>query len=79
MWFWQNYASSSTPSSNIDQYSESDDDLFEPREDVKGDVARIMFYFYTIYQNVADPGFFSVQKKTERPSSIEYNSEVRCP
>jgi len=64
MWFWQDYASSSTPSSNIDQYSESDDDLFEPREDVKGDIARTMFYFYTIYTDVADMTFFLVQKST---------------
>ena len=62
-WFWLDVASSSIPSSNLDEYSESASTAFEPREDVKGDIARTMFYFYTIYQNVADPGFFSVQKQ----------------
>jgi hypothetical protein len=29
-------------------------ELFEPRESIKGDVARSVFYFYTIYQKQAD-------------------------
>ena len=28
-----------------------DDERFEPREQQKGDTARAMFYFYTIYEN----------------------------
>lgn len=39
------------PSSNIDQYSESTPSAFEPREDHKGNVARSMFYFFTIYES----------------------------
>ena len=33
----------------IDQYSESTSNMFEPRESIKGDIARALFYFYTIY------------------------------
>ncbi|HLA62987.1 MAG TPA: endonuclease, partial [Rhodothermales bacterium] len=57
----------------INEYSERDgthpnplfDDRFEPREDHKGNVARSMFYFYTVYQAVADaanPNFFPAQR-----------------
>lgn len=50
-WFWANGGSlSSVPSSNIDSYSEYFNQQFEPREDHKGNVARAMFYFWTLYQ-----------------------------
>ncbi len=57
----------SIPGSHIDEYSEqeNDDDLFEPREDHKGNVARSMFYFYTMYKSQADgadASFFPKQK-----------------
>ena len=61
-WYWLNYSTSSIPSSNINEYSESKPGNFEPREDRKGDVARAIFYFYTIYNNVADEDFFNTQK-----------------
>ncbi len=38
---------------------------FEPREDKKGDIARSVFYFYTMYRNEAlqdDPEFFNSMK-----------------
>ncbi|MEB3357885.1 MAG: endonuclease [Synechococcales bacterium] len=44
----------SRPTSNIDDYSEFDPGKFEPREVKKGDVARAMFYFYTVYKSQAD-------------------------
>lgn len=55
-WFYLNMQSSSIPSSDIDNYSEKDEEdcFFEPRENVKGDIARAMFYFYGIYQVTAD-------------------------
>lgn len=53
-WFYRNMALSSTPTSNIDQYSEDVNGFFEPRESVKGDIARSMFYFYTMYNNEAN-------------------------
>ena len=61
-WFWLNQSQSSIPSSNIDEYSESETMYFEPREDRKGDIARSMFYFYTMYSEVADDNFFAAQK-----------------
>ena len=67
-WFYLAENLTSIPSSDIDNYSESDEEgncRFEPRESVKGDIARAMFYFYTIYRsaaNGADPNFFELQK-----------------
>ncbi len=61
-WFYLDGDQSSIPSSNIDLYSELDNgSRFEPREDHKGNVARAIFYFWTIYQdrnNVADDASF---------------------
>ncbi|WP_219607928.1 endonuclease, partial [Vibrio parahaemolyticus] len=37
------------PTQNIDSYSESTNEEFEPREDHKGNVARAMAYLYTVY------------------------------
>lgn len=51
----------SMPRYNIDEYSESTNQLFEPREKHKGNVARSMFYFYTIYGNR------SIDKRWFRP------------
>ena len=52
-WYWLSYQNSNIPSSNISEYSESNSFNFEPREDRKGDIARSIFYFYTMYENVA--------------------------
>ena len=55
------------PTNNIDAYSEYKFGTFEPREVHKGNVARAMFYFYTIYRNeanLADPTFFNIQRET---------------
>jgi len=62
-WFYLEDELNFIPNSNIDFYSEKDaeDCTFEPRESVKGDIARAMFYFYTIYNNVADDDFFEPQ------------------
>lgn len=38
------------PSSNVHAYSESGRGVFEPREDHKGNVARSLFYFFTMYE-----------------------------
>lgn len=46
-------SSSSTPSSGIDNWSERNGSIFEPREDHKGNVARAVFYYYTMYPNTA--------------------------
>lgn len=44
----------STPSSNIDAYSElNTNSTFEVKEDHKGNTARAVFYFYTMYPNTS--------------------------
>lgn len=57
-WMILNNDQSSTPSSNIDGYSEFSSSggysRFEPREIHKGNVARAIFYFYTMYENDRD-------------------------
>ncbi len=62
-WYWMSQSQSSIPTSNIDEYSETKSGVFEPREDRKGDIARTMFYFYTMYSEVADDNFFEEQKE----------------
>lgn len=52
------------PDFNIDAYSESTRDAFEPRESFKGNIARALFYFNTIYNSQADRAFFNTQKDT---------------
>lgn len=66
-WFYLDQELTSKPSSNIDNYSEDIPLGFEPREAVKGDIARAMFYFYTIYRSNADnadPNYFEGQRET---------------
>ncbi|MBL7806408.1 MAG: endonuclease [Saprospiraceae bacterium] len=66
-WFIGNQLYTSIPATNIDAYSEQRSDAFEPRESVKGDLARSVFYFYTMYQaqaNLADPNYFELQRNT---------------
>ncbi len=66
-WYFEDQETGNIPTSNIDMYSESVNGFFEPRESVKGDIARAMFYFYTMYRNEAngeDPNFFNNQVNT---------------
>ena len=53
-WYYQSFGRNSQPASfSKDNYSESGHGIFEPREDKKGDIARAMFYFYTMYRQEA--------------------------
>ena len=64
-WYLRDIILNNPPSENIDAYSEFGNETFEPREDMKGNIARANFYFYTIYRNEADiedPEFFDLQK-----------------
>ena len=64
-WYKDNYVVHSIPTVDIDWYSEKENDgvdCFEPREMRKGDIARSMFYFYCMYQDAADVGFWNQQK-----------------
>ncbi|MCB0547152.1 MAG: endonuclease [Phaeodactylibacter sp.] len=67
-WFGPDGTSSpSPPGFAADTYAEVKDGLFEPREDFKGNVARALFYFYTMYREealAADPRFFAIQQET---------------
>ena len=66
-WYFNTLIGMSIPNSNIDQYSERINGVFEPREDHKGNVARAMFYFYSMYEDAcldADPDFFELQRET---------------
>jgi hypothetical protein len=63
---WHRLATSqtATPTANINEWSEKEDNngcAFEPRESVKGDIARTVFYFYTIYPS-ANNSFFQGMK-----------------
>lgn len=64
-WYLNTQVLTNTPNQNIDAYSEDTNERFEPRESVKGDIARAIFYFYTIYRaeaEIADANFFNLQK-----------------
>ena len=68
-WYRDDYYIETIPNSYIDEYAEKwnppnqDDERFEPREQQKGDTARAMFYFYTIYENQAAPEFWEIQEE----------------
>ena len=52
-WMYLTSSQTTIPTSNIDLYSEYYNSQFEPREDHKGNVARTIFYFYTMYPTQA--------------------------
>ncbi len=56
-WILGSSVYNSIPTTNIDAYSEALNGGFEPREKVKGDIARAVMYFYTMYDS-ADRLFF---------------------
>ncbi len=67
-WYFDVF-SEAIPSFDLNQYSELDIQApaFEPREDHKGNAARALFYFYTMYKaaaDAADPSFFAQQVGT---------------
>lgn len=66
-WYYLSQVTTTIPGANIDEYSELDLNVrFEVREDHKGNIARALFYFYTMYEDQADPAFFTVQKNVLR-------------
>lgn len=72
-WFVDDSEERNIPHADIDSYSErlnggwGNLGVFEPREQVKGDVARAVFYFFTMYQSealAADPDYFEGMRET---------------
>lgn len=71
-WYFEDQSQSSPPPeadrplwSELDSSPpDRDDRRFEPRHSVKGDVARAVFYFVTVYPNRADLQFYEAQKDT---------------
>lgn len=67
-WYYKDTERSSPPSTLRDLYSEGIRGVngkFEPRESVKGNIARSIFYFYTMYKSQADaedPTYFGKMK-----------------
>ncbi len=66
-WFRWDQALTAPPAQNIPEYSRVRFNVaFEPRDDHKGNVARAMFYFYTMYAAQANAAFFEEQKTVLR-------------
>ena len=67
-WYRNDYSQYTIPTEYINEFAEKDNppnsnnEVFEPREDHKGNASRAMFYFFTMYNNVADQNFWDVQK-----------------
>ena len=67
-WYRIDYAQDTIPDEFIDEFAEKDNppnpdyEVFEPREDHKGDASRAVFYFFAIYNDVADTNFWNQQK-----------------
>jgi len=67
-WYRNDYSQETIPTEFIEEYAEKDNppdpnnEVFEPREDHKGDASRAMFYFYAMYNDVADTIFWNLQK-----------------
>lgn len=53
LWMHLDVSQTDIPTVDIDAYCESDGSVFEPREVQKGDIARAIFYFFTMYPTQA--------------------------
>ena len=69
IWYRNDYSQNNIPQQYINEYAEKynptnqNNESFEPREEQKGNTARSMAYFYSIYLNVADDQFWDIQKE----------------
>ena len=80
-----NYLSTGSTPSNADDFSEGTGSLWEPREEVKGDVARSVFYFYTMYptqagdlSGVCDPDILYTWHLEDPVSPVEVTRNNRA-
>ena len=68
-WYRNDYYVENTPNQYIDEYAEKynppnqEDERFEPREEQKGNTARAMMYFYTIYSNISEDAYWNLQEQ----------------
>ncbi len=63
-WWRLDGSTTSIPTSNIEEYSRTGTAQFQVRDNHKGNAARAVFYFYTMYKTEAenaDPNFFAQQ------------------
>lgn len=71
-WWRNDYSQTTIPTQWIDEFSEKDNNgYFEPREDHKGNAARSIFYFYTMYKEQSDTNFFNGMKETLRQWNLQ--------
>ena len=67
-WYRNDYSQNTIPTEYIDEFAEKDNppnpnnEVFEPKENHKGDASRAMFYFFAMYNDVADTNFWNEQK-----------------
>ena len=67
-WYRNDYSQDTIPTEYIDEFAEKDNppdpnnEVFEPRENHKGDASRAVFYFFAMYNDVADTNFWNVQR-----------------
>lgn len=62
-WYYLDDRITSIPQNNIDKYSEQINGRFEVREDFKGNAARAVFYFFTMYEEEGNEDFFELQRQ----------------
>ena len=65
-WYCGTQQLGSAPATGADLCSEDTSSLFEPPEAHKGNTARAMFYFYTMYREQSSSSFFDEQKEVLR-------------
>jgi hypothetical protein len=66
-WFYRTFVLTSKPAADTHLYSKSNSTNFEPHQAARSDVARTVFYFYTMYTTEAlnaDTNFFDIQRAT---------------
>ena len=70
IWYRNDYSQPDIPTEFIDEFAEKynpsnqSEERFEPREEQKGNTARAMFYFYSMYSEIANDDFWELQKET---------------
>lgn len=78
---WWNGATpeKSKPAANRDAFAEESNSQFEPEEDHKGNVARAMVYFFTVYENepALKKSFFLPQVATLRAWHVKDPADAR--